>query len=126
MQPPRAHLIRPTVSPTVVAERLRDALTRVGDALVRVDVEGLLEAESELSLAVAAAASTGRPEDRLAARSAIRDARAALLRCRRLGNAFSSLARGLTRAGRPSEGYTRAGSYADGARARASLILARA
>ena len=126
MYPRRVPFVRPAVDPTVAAENLRTALARVGDALSGVDVEALLVAETELSLAVAAAAVVSRSADREATRQAVQLARAELLRCRRLGSAFSALSRRLTGVGQPVESYTRSGSYADSVRRRASLILARA
>ena len=90
--------------------RLADLLDRTGDALVAVDTEALLAIEAEISGAVAELAVVTEVGDRPAFLAAARRARAALLRCRRLGASFSGVARALGQIGRASE-YDRSGGY---------------
>jgi len=87
------------------------ALDRVGDALVAVDGDALLAAEVDLSTATASFASRPDQRDRGAVLEAVRRARFALLRCRRLGASFAGVARSMGQAGRVADGYDRAGGY---------------
>ena len=75
-------------------ERLCATLERIGDALVSVDADALLETEETLAqlLATFDAESAARPVDAEALRVRIERARHALLRCRRLGACFTSVA----------------------------------
>lgn len=113
-QPPR--------TATAVASQLCAALTRVGDALAGVDADALLAAEEALGQAVAAAAIAGDAADRKAALEAVRRARAALMRCRRLGASFSGVARAMGRAGQVVDGYDRAGGYVASVGVRPSVL----
>jgi hypothetical protein len=107
---------------TEVASQLCAALTRVGDALVDVDAAALLAAEEALRHAVAAVAIGGDAVDRPAAIEAVRRARAALMRCRRLGASFSGLARAMGQVGRIVDGYDRAGGYVASVGVRPSVL----
>ena len=72
---------------TVAAvDRLSHALNCVGDALVALDGDALLSAEVDLSAATASVAVGPDAGDRHALLDAVRRARFALLRCRRLGH----------------------------------------
>jgi hypothetical protein len=75
------------------AERLCATLERIGDALVALDVDTLLETEETLGRLLAAVGSENRFEDRAALEPLVRRGRDALLRCRRVGGAFTSVAR---------------------------------
>ena len=103
---------------TVAAvDRLSRALNRVGDALVAIDGEGLLAAEVDLSAAAASLAVDPDPADRRAVLDAVRRARYALLRCRRLGASLAGVSRAMGRVGRVAGGYDRAGGYVESASA---------
>ena len=81
--------------PRTAATRLRDALEATADALARPKLEALLSAESALAEALAELPSV-RSLDNNAQQSAREDllvAKAALLRCRRLGSALSGFVR---------------------------------
>ena len=75
------------------AERLCETLERIGDALVALDVETLLETEETLGRLLAAVGRASQTEDRSGLEPLIKRGRAALVRCRRLGGAFTSVAR---------------------------------
>ena len=75
------------------AERLCETLERIGDALVALDVDTLLETEETLGRLLAAVGRASQSDDRAALEPLIRRGRAALVRCRRLGGAFTSVAR---------------------------------
>jgi hypothetical protein len=75
------------------AERLCATLERIGDALVALDVETLLETEETLSQLLAAIGREHRTVDHAAIEALAERGRAALLRCRLLGSAFTSVAR---------------------------------
>jgi hypothetical protein len=96
-------------------DRLSHALGRVGDALVAVDGDALLTTEVDLSAATATLASSPDAEDRRAVIEAVRRARFALLRCRRLGASFAGVARAMGRVGLVADGYDRAGGYVESA-----------
>ena len=75
------------------AERLCATLERIGDALVTLDTQTLLETEdtlNRLATVLASRASTGDPA---AIEPLVRRGRDALLRCRRLGASYSGMAR---------------------------------
>lgn len=96
------------------AVELNDALTLVAEALVKVDVDALLAAETGLGRALTSLGNVTEAGDRAAALAALRRARAALLRCRRLGASFSTVSRALLGVGDSApDGYTRAGGYAE-------------
>jgi hypothetical protein len=75
------------------AERLCMTLERIGDALIALDVDTLLETEETLRRLLAAIDREERLEDRAALDSLIPRGCAALLRCRRLGSASPTVAR---------------------------------
>jgi len=116
---PLAHVPRTAAA---VAGQLGAALTRVGDALALLDADALLAAEEALGQAVAAVVVAGAAADRASALDAIRHARAALMRCRRLGASFSGVARAMGRAGQVVDGYDRAGAYVERAGVRPSVL----
>jgi hypothetical protein len=97
-----------------VAAELTAALRQVGDALVRVDADALLAAEVELNRAMANLTSVPYAGDRRQALGAVRQAQAALLRCRRLGASLSTVSRAMLSASAPApDGYTRSGDHLD-------------
>src|SRR4051812_35512040 len=74
------------------AERLCVTLDRIGDALVGLDADSLLETEATLRQLLAALAS-GRPvKDKASLVVLVECAADALQRCRRLGTSFSAVA----------------------------------
>jgi hypothetical protein len=74
-------------------ERLCETLERIGDALVSVDADALLETEETLAQLLATFDhSSVSPADTEALKARIVRARDALLRCRRLGTCFTSVA----------------------------------
>jgi len=86
-----------TISPSILesADRLCTTLERIGDALVRVDAATLLETEEMLGQVVAVLAAGGTVDSvdgKAALQARINRAGAALLRCRRLGASFASVA----------------------------------
>ena len=93
------------------AERLCETLDRIGDALVSLDPETLLETEETLEQLLSAINAGGEVEDtdalvRLATRAAT-----ALRRCRRLGASFSGIAGTRLRLRTGVETYGRTGSF---------------
>lgn len=93
---------------------IRLALADVADALVRLDHDAMLDAETALGRALTGLGNVTAPGDRAAAGAALGQARAELLRCRRLGASFSSVSRALLRLTQPaSDAYTREGVYVD-------------
>jgi hypothetical protein len=108
--------------PAVDATRqLALVLGRIGDALAAVDATALLALESELSGALAALCAT-KIGDRAAARAAATQGLAALQRCQRLGASLSGVSRALRQAGPRTDGYNRAGSFAERS-VRASVLV---
>jgi len=111
-----------TSSATVVAvDRLSHVLNRVGDALVSLDGDVLLSAEAELSAATSSLVVGPDAGDRRAVIDAVRRARVALLRCRRLGASIGGVSRAMGRVGRVVGGYDRSGGYVDGASVHSSV-----
>ena len=80
---------------TTVLRAVSSALDRVGDALVRADVDGLLTLERELEAVASGLARLPRlgPADGTACRLELERARTALARCRRLGASMRLVAR---------------------------------
>ena len=74
------------------AERLCETLERIGDALVSIDGPTLLDTEETLEQLLSALAAVKHVGDKPALEAMVRRAGAALLRCRRLGASFSSVA----------------------------------
>jgi hypothetical protein len=75
--------------------RLRAALERTADALAKPNLEGLLETETEIEMALAdlPMMESLSADEKRAARIEVEGAHAALLRCRRLGAALGSFVR---------------------------------
>ena len=74
-------------------ERLCETLERIGDALVSVDADALLETEETLArLLTTFDKSAASGADAAALKARIVRARNALLRCQRLGTCFTSVA----------------------------------
>jgi hypothetical protein len=90
--------------------RLTDALTRLGDALARPDLEGVLAAEPLLeALTRALAQASATPADRAALLPLLTDARLALRRATRLGDSLCAVAEATTHAAGTAYGYARDG-----------------
>jgi hypothetical protein len=90
--------------------RLADALTRLGDALARPDLAGVLQTEpllEELTRALAQASAT--PEDRAALLPLLVDARLALRRAAILGESLMFAAAATSHAAGVAHGYARDG-----------------
>jgi hypothetical protein len=75
------------------ADRLCATLERIGDALVALDPKTLLETEETLSRLVTALGAQTTGQDTVAIEPLVRRGREALLRCRRLGESYSGMAR---------------------------------
>jgi hypothetical protein len=95
------------------AERLCETLERIGDALVSLDTQTLLETEETLGRVLAALASGGAVENKAALEPLIGRGREALLRCRRLGASLSGLARLRLQLHTGSETYSPRGEYVE-------------
>jgi hypothetical protein len=93
------------------AERLCETLERIGDALVAVDAETLLETEDTLERLLATLAAAQTVHDKPALEAVVRRAVEALLRCRRLGASFSAIAGTRLRMRTGLETYGRDGGY---------------
>jgi hypothetical protein len=93
------------------ARRLHEALERTAEALRRADLDGLLRSEGELELALRPLGMPSglSPADRRALRAQVGDARRALRRCRRLGEAYLDFARLSLEAQGRAPSYGRAG-----------------
>ena len=105
---------------TAAVDRLSAALDAVGDALVAVDADAMLQREGALGAAMSALDDLRGSSDRDATIAACRRARVALLRCRRLGMSFASLSRAFTTAV-STDAYDRGGAYVDPRGAAAGL-----
>lgn len=96
------------------AERLCETLDRIGDALVAVDASTLLETEETLGrLLEALAVPHDVVHDKEAIERLVRRGREALLKCRRLGASFTSLARVRLQLRSGVETYGRGGDYVE-------------
>ncbi len=96
-----------------LAERLCATLDRIGDALITIDTDTLLETEGTLEQLLAAL-STGRGvQDRVALERLIGRAAQALVRCRTLGASFSGIANARSRLRTGVETYGRDGEYVE-------------
>ena len=94
------------------AARLCETLERIGDALVAVDAETLLETQDTLErLLTTLAAAQQTVHDKPALEAVVRRAFEALLRCRRLGSSFSAIAGTRLRMRTGLETYGRDGGY---------------
>lgn len=90
--------------------RVTDALARLGDALARPDLDGILAAEPALEdLTRALALATATPADRAVLLPLLRDARLALGRAARLGDSLLHVAAATTYAAGAAHGYDRDG-----------------
>ena len=103
-------------SPLDGTRRLRKALQEVGDALARADLRALLDAEVALVAATSSLplGATCHTDDVSALRHELAQARAALLRCRRLGNSMVDVARTTAAARGARDGYGRDGQERTG------------
>lgn len=96
------------------SERLCGVLDQIGDALVDLDLEALLmSAEALAALVAVLPAQPVEDLDPAAVAAVVRRARAALLRCRRLGTSFGAVARARLPACAGAERYGRGGDYVD-------------
>ena len=95
------------------AERLCETLERIGDALVALDADTLLETQETLEqlLATLGAAKTVKDKPKLTA--VVRRSVDALTRCRRLGASFSAVAGTRLRMRTGLETYGRDGGYVE-------------
>ncbi len=97
----------------VHAERLCETLERIGDALVAVDADTLLDTQETLEQLVSALSAPREVDDKEALRRTAQRAAAALMRCRRLGTAFSGIAGTRLRLRTGVETYGRTGSFVE-------------
>ena len=104
-----------TYSALMLAEGLCATLEDVARGLVLLDVDALLATERTLADVVGAfdASSPLPAAERAAVEAAVRRGRLALLRCRRLGASFTSIARVRVSACRGADTYDRAGRLGD-------------
>ena len=93
------------------AERLCETLERIGDALVAIDAPTLLETEETLEQLLSALATVKHVEDKPGLEAMVRRAAEALLRCRRLGASFASVAGTRLRMRTGTETYGRDGGF---------------
>lgn len=97
----------------VTAERLCETLERLGDALVTLDADTLLETEATLAHLLSALAAGHPVDDRDRLEMMVRRAANALLRCRRLGASFTSLAGTRLRMVAGAQTYGPTGGYVE-------------
>jgi hypothetical protein len=102
-------------------DQLCEALDVIGDALADVDLDRMLAAEPRLRGAMAALATSAPLTNNTSTTPGCERAKAALLRCRRLGASFSRAARTLTGVGTVSDAYDKSGAHVDSAALRAVL-----
>jgi hypothetical protein len=95
------------------AERLCETLERIGDALVAVDGDTLLETQETLERLLTTLASARSVEDKPALDAVVRRSIDALLRCRCLGASFSVIAGTRLRMRTGLETYGRDGEYVE-------------
>jgi hypothetical protein len=95
------------------AERLCATLERLGDALVELDTQTLLETEESLGQLLAALAVESSAVDKAALEPLVRRGRAALLRCQRLGASLTNIARALLPLRVDAEAYGCDGVYVE-------------
>ena len=93
------------------AERLCETLERIGDALVALDAEALLETEETLQQLLATLGTATSVQDKPALAAVVRRSIEALTRCRRLGASFSAIAGTRLRMRTGLETYGRDGGY---------------
>ena len=97
----------------VTARRLCETLDRIGDALVAIDTETLLDTEATLEQLLAALAAGQTVQDRAGLEALVRRAGESLLRCRRLGASFTGIAGARLRLRTGVDTYARDGGFAD-------------
>lgn len=95
------------------AQRLCETLDRIGDALVTLDADTLLETEATLAQLMSALAAGHPVQDRAALEATVRRAADALLRCRRLGVSFTSIAGTRLRMIAGAQTYGSTGGYVE-------------
>jgi hypothetical protein len=97
------------------AERLCGVLERIAGALVELDNEALLAAESTLAELVSAFQTMApcTAADRASVEAVVRRGRAALMRCRRLGASFTGIARARLSASATLDTYNSLGAVAE-------------
>jgi hypothetical protein len=93
------------------AERLCETLERIGDALVALDADALLETEETLRQLLATIGTATPVQDKPALAAVVRRSIEALTRCRRLGASFSAIAGTRLRMRTGLETYGRDGGY---------------
>ena len=93
------------------AERLCETLARIGDALMSMDGATLLETEETLEQLLSALSTVRQVDDKAALAGTVRRAAEALVRCRRLGASFSSIAGTRLRMRTGTETYGRDGAF---------------
>ena len=93
------------------AERLCETLERIGDALVALDADALLETEETLQQLLATLGTATTVQDKPALAAVVRRSIEALTRCRRLGASFSAIAGTRLRMRTGLETYGRNGGY---------------
>jgi hypothetical protein len=95
------------------AERLCETLERIGDALVALDGDTLLETEETLQQLLATLGRATSVEDKPALAAVVRRSIDALTRCRQLGASFSAIAGSRLRMRTGLETYGRDGGYVE-------------
>ena len=95
------------------AERLCESLERIGDALVALDADTLLETQETLEQLVVTLGAATTVQDKPALAAVIRRSIEALARCRMLGASFSAIAGTRLRMRTGLETYGRDGSYTE-------------
>lgn len=93
------------------AERLCETLERIGDALVALDADALLETQETLEQLIATLSTVTSVQDKPALAAVVRRSIDALTRCRRLGVSFSAIAGTRLRMRTGLETYGRDGGY---------------
>jgi hypothetical protein len=93
------------------AERLCETLERIGDALVALDADTLLETEETLEQLLATLRRATSVQDKPALAAVVRRSVSALTRCRLLGSSFSAIAGTRLRMRTGLETYGRDGGF---------------
>ena len=93
------------------AERLCETLERIGDALVALDAETLLETQETLEQLVTTLSTATTVQDKPALAAVVRRSIEALARCRMLGASFSAIAGTRLRMRTGLETYGRDGGF---------------
>ena len=108
---------------TAVAARVAASLDQLATALARVDTHAVLDSEATLASLLSELERVRTASDRESTARAVREAKHALLRCRRLGISFGRVARAWHQADPYTGGYDRTGDMA-GVRDRTSGMKA--